>query len=165
MAGNRKLGRVTAHRLAMLNGMATNLLANGKIQTTYTRAKEVSAVTDSLITLGKKGTLSAYRTALGMMTSENVAKKLFDTIAPAYAEQKGGYTQIFKLGPRRGDGAEMALIQLVEVKAEEVPAPVEAPKKKPATRKKKVAEPAPAETPAEEAPVVEAPAEEAPAAE
>ncbi len=169
MAGNRKLGRVTAHRVAMLNGMATNLLANGKMQTTYTRAKELSAVTDSLITLGKKGTLSAYRTALGMLTSETVAKKLFDTIAPAYADVKGGYTQIYKLGPRRGDGAEMALIQLVEVKEEEAPAPVAAPKKKPATRKKKVVEAAPVEeAPAEETPAPEAevaPAEEAPAAE
>ena len=86
MAGTRKLGRVTAHRMAMLNGMATNLLKNGQLQTTYTRAKELSAVTDNLITLGKKGTLAAYRQALAVMTQEAVAKKLFDTIAPAYAD-------------------------------------------------------------------------------
>ena len=165
MAGTRKLGRVTAHRMAMLNGMATNLLKNGQMQTTYTRAKELSAITDNLITLGKKGTLAAYRQALAVMTQEAVAKKLFDTIAPAYADLNGGYTQIYKLGPRRGDCAEMALIKLVDVKKEEEAPVVEAkPAKKPSTRKKKTAPAAEEAAPvaaAEEAPV----AEEAPATE
>ena len=169
MPANRKLGRKSAHRKSMLRGMVTYLLENGQIETTYTRAKEVGAIADSMITLGKKGTLAAYRSALAYITKEDVAKKLFDTIAPFYEKLSGGYTQIFKLGPRRGDGADMALIRLVAV---EEAAPV-VEEKKPAkkTAKKKAApvvEEAPAveEAPVEEAPAVEeAPVEEAPAAE
>ena len=115
----RKLGRTTAQRKAMLRGMVTLLLENGKIETTYTRAQEVSAKVDEMITLGKKGDLSAYRAALAYITKEDVAKKLFSTIAPAYAEVNGGYTQVLKMGPRRGDGAEMAIVKLVAVKATE----------------------------------------------
>ena len=113
----RKLGRTTAQRKAMLRGMVTLLLENGKIETTYTRAQEVSAKADEMITLGKRGDLAAYRTALAYITKEDVAKKLFSTIAPAYAAQNGGYTQILKTGPRRGDSAEMAIVKLVAVKA------------------------------------------------
>ena len=113
----RKLGRTTAQRKAMLRGMVTLLLENGKIETTYTRAQEVSAKADEMITLGKRGDLAAYRAALAYITKEDVAKKLFDIIAPAYASVNGGYTQIYKLGPRRGDGAEMAIIRLVKVDA------------------------------------------------
>ncbi len=113
MPGTRKLGRPTAHRNAMLRGMVTYLLANGKIETTLTRAKEVSALTEKMITIGKKNTLAARRQALAFITSEDVVKKLFDVIAPDYADKNGGYVQIYKLGPRRGDGAEMALIRLV----------------------------------------------------
>ena len=115
----RKLGRTTAQRKAMLRGMVTLLLENGKIETTYTRAQEVSAKVDEMITLGKKGDLSAYRAVLAYITKEDVAKKLFSTIAPAYAEVNGGYTQVLKMGPRRGDGAEMAIVKLVAVKATE----------------------------------------------
>ena len=122
----RKLGRTTAQRKAMLRGMVTLLLENGKIDTTYTRAQEVSAKADEMITLGKAGDLAAYRTALAYITKEDVANKLFKTIAPAYAAQNGGYTQVLKTGPRRGDGAEMAIVRLVAVKApateEEAPA-------------------------------------------
>ena len=177
MPGTRKLGRVTAHRKAMLRGQVTALLQNGQLQTTFWRAKELSAIADEMITLGKKGGLNAYREALKVITVEDVAKKLFDTIAPAYAKVAGGYTQIFKLGPRRGDAAEMALIKLVDVKKEE-PVVEEKPAKKTTTRKrtaKKEApvEEAPVEAPAEEvapaaeeaAPEVEAPVEEAPATE
>ncbi|MBQ2810219.1 MAG: 50S ribosomal protein L17 [Clostridia bacterium] len=114
MAGNRKLGRPTAHRVAMLRGMVTLLLENGKIETTYARAKELSAVADKMITLGKKNTLAARREALGYITKEDVVKKLFTEIAPKYANRDGGYTQVYKLGPRRGDAAEMALIKLVD---------------------------------------------------
>ena len=114
MAGNRKLGRPTAHRIAMLRGMVTLLLENGKIETTYTRAKELSAVADKMITLGKKNTLASRREALGYITKEDVVTKLFTEIAPKYASRNGGYTQIYKLGPRRGDAAEMALIKLVD---------------------------------------------------
>ena len=173
MPGTRKLGRVTAHRKAMLRGQVTALFQNGQIQTTFWRAKELSAIADEMITLGKKGGLNAYREALKVITVEDVAKKLFDTIAPAYAKVAGGYTQIYKLGPRRGDAAEMALIKLVDVKKEE-PVVEEKPAKKTTTRKrtaKKAApvEEAPVEAVAEEvveAPVAEAaPAEEAPAVE
>ena len=109
----RKLGRTTAQRKAMLRGMVTLLLQSGKVETTYTRAQELSAKADEMITLGKKGDLAAYRAALEYITVEDVAKKLFSTIAPAYAEVNGGYTQILKMGPRRGDGAEMAIVRLV----------------------------------------------------
>ena len=118
----RKLGRTTAQRKAMLRGMVTLLLETGKIETTYTRAQEVSAKADEMITLGKKGDLAAYRAALAFITKEDVAKKVFSVIAPAYANVNGGYTQIFKMGPRRGDGAETAIVKLVAAKAPEAPA-------------------------------------------
>ena len=116
MPGTRKLGRTTAHRNLMLRGMVTFLLENGSIETTLTRAKEVRALTEKMITIGKKNTLAARRQALAFITKEDVVTKLFTTIAPEYAERNGGYTTIYKLGPRRGDGAEMALIKLVDSK-------------------------------------------------
>ena len=118
MPRNRKLGRPTAHRNAMLRGMVTYLIENGAIETTVTRAKEVRSVAEKMITLGKKNTLATRRAALAYITKEDVVKKLFDEVAPKYANRSGGYTQIFKLGPRRGDGAEMALIRLIDEKAE-----------------------------------------------
>lgn len=114
MPANRKLGRTTAHRNAMLRGMVTYLLENGSIETTLTRAKEVRSVAEKMITLGKKNTLASRRAALAYITKEDVVTKLFADIAPKYANRNGGYTQIFKLGPRRGDAAEMAIIKLVE---------------------------------------------------
>ena len=114
MPGTRKLGRVTAHRQAMLRGMVTYLLENGQIETTLTRAKEVQAMTDKMITLGKKGDLAARRSALAYITKEDVVKKLFDQVAPKYADRTGGYTAVYKLGPRRGDAAEMAVIKLAD---------------------------------------------------
>ena len=114
----RKLGRTTAQRKAMLRGMVTLLLETGKIETTYTRAQEVSAKADEMITLGKKGDLAAYRAALAYITKEDVANKLFKVIAPAYANVNGGYTQVYKMGPRRGDGAETAIVKLTPVKTE-----------------------------------------------
>ena len=119
MPGTRKLGRPTAHRISMLRGMVTYLLDNGSIETTLTRAKEVRAMTEKMITIAKKNTLAARRQALAYITSEDVVKKLFDSIAPSYEGVNGGYTVIYKLGPRRGDGAEMAVIKLVGTKAEE----------------------------------------------
>lgn len=113
MPGTRKLGRTTSQRTAMLRGMVTFLLENGQIETTLTRAKEVRAMADKMITLGKKNTLASRRQALAYITKEDVVTKLFSEIAPAYAERNGGYTAIYKLGPRRGDAAEMALIKLV----------------------------------------------------
>ena len=113
----RKLGRTTAQRKAMLRGMVTLLLKTGKIETTYTRAQEVSAKADEMITLGKNGSLAAYRAALAYITDGEVAKKLFNVIAPAYKDVNGGYTQVYKMGPRRGDGAEVAIVKLTTVAA------------------------------------------------
>lgn len=117
MAGNRKLGRKSQHRNAMLRGMVTLLLENGSVETTLTRAKEVRSIAEKMITLGKDNTLANRRAALAYITKEDVVSKLFSTISPKYAAVNGGYTQIFKLGPRRGDAAEMALVRLVEVEA------------------------------------------------
>ena len=114
MPGTRKLGRPTAHRIAMLRGMVTLLLENGQVQTTLTRAKELRAVADKMITLGKTNTLASRRQALAYITKGEVVKKLFDEIAPKYEGRNGGYTQIYKLGPRRGDGAEMAIVKLID---------------------------------------------------
>ena len=113
MPGTRKLGRPPAHRMSMLRGLVTYLLENGRLETTVTRAKEVQALADKMITLGKKNTLASRRQALAFITKEDVVKKLFDEIAPKYAERNGGYTRVLKTGPRRGDGAEMAIIELV----------------------------------------------------
>ncbi len=126
MAGTRKLGRPTAHRKSMLRGMVTYLLENGQIETTLTRAKEVRCMAERMITLGKKNTLASRRQALAYITKEDVVTKVFSEIAPKYADRNGGYTTIYKLGQRRGDAAEMALIKLVgdkvEAKAEEAKA-------------------------------------------
>jgi len=110
----RKLGRTTDHRMAMLRAMVTFLLENGRIETTVTRAKEVRPIVEKMITLGKKGTLAARRQVLAFVTKEDVVVKLFDEIAPSYSERNGGYTRIIKTGPRRGDAAEMAIIELVK---------------------------------------------------
>ena len=112
MPGSRKLGRASDHRKAMLRAMVTYLLENGKIETTVTRAKEVRSMAEKMITLGKEGTLHAKRQVFAYVTKEGVAKKLFDEIAPKYADTKGGYTKIIRIGPRRGDAAEMAIIEL-----------------------------------------------------
>jgi large subunit ribosomal protein L17 len=115
----------------MLRGMVTYLLENGQIETTVTRAKEVRALTEKMITLGKTNTLASRRAALAFITKEDVVKKLFDQIAPAYASRNGGYTAIYKLGPRRGDGAEMAIIKLIGIEK-----PAEDSKKKSKKEKK-----------------------------
>ena len=113
MPGTRKLGRPTDHRRAMLRAMVTYLLENGQIKTTVTRAKEVAPVAEKMITLAKQNNLASYRQALGYITKEDVAKKLFDEIGPKYADRNGGYTRIVRIGARRGDAAEMAVIELV----------------------------------------------------
>ena len=109
-----KLGRPTEHRNAMLRGLVTYLLENGSIETTLARAKQVRSMAEKMITLGKTNNLAARRQALAYITKEDVVTKLFNEIAPKYASRNGGYTQIFKMGPRRGDAAEMALIKLVD---------------------------------------------------
>mgnify|MGYP002519466987 CR=1 FL=1 len=113
MPGTRKLGRTSDHRTAMLRGMVTFLFENGKIETTVTRAKEVRAVAEKYITIAKNNNLTAKRQVMAFVTKEDVVKKLFDDIAPKYSNTNGGYTRITKIGPRRGDAAEMAIIELI----------------------------------------------------
>lgn len=164
MPGTRKLGRPTAHRIAMLRGMVTLLLENGQIETTLARAKEVRSMAEKMITLGKKNTLASRRAALAYITKESVVTKLFTEIAPSYADRNGGYTRILKLGNRRGDAAEMAIVALVKdekavetapaTAATEAPkaeateaAPAEkAPAKKPAAKKSTTAKKADGES-------------------
>ena len=113
MPGTRKLGRTTAHRTAMLRAMVTFLFENGKIETTVTRAKEVSSMAEKMITIAKENTLHNKRMVMSFITKEDVAHKLFTEIAPNYKDRNGGYTRITKIGPRRGDAAEMAIIELI----------------------------------------------------
>ncbi len=113
MAHQRKLGRPTDQRIAMLRSMTTSFLELGRIETTVTRAKEVQKLAEKMITLGKKNTLHTRRQALSFITKEDVVTKVFAEIAPKYAERNGGYTRIMKTGPRRGDSAEMAILELV----------------------------------------------------
>mgnify|MGYP005761761743 CR=1 FL=1 len=137
MPGTRKLGRPTAHRISMLRGMVTLLLENGQVETTLTRAKEVRAVAEKMITLGKTNTLASRRAALSYIIKEAVVVKLFTEYAPLYADRKGGYTQMFKLGQRRGDGAETVLLCMVDYKK-----PTEAADDKKKSKKEAKAEPA-----------------------
>ncbi len=113
MPGTRKLGKTTDQRMAMLRQQVTDFLEKGRMETTFTRAKEIAPLAEKMITLGKKNTLASYRQALSFMTKEDVASKVFKELAPKYAEREGGYTRITKIGPRRGDAAEMAVIELV----------------------------------------------------
>ena len=113
MFGTRKLGKTTAQRKALLRQQVTDLLENGKMETTFYRAKEVQPVVEKMITLGKKGNLAAYRKAMSFITKEDVVQKLFKEIAPKYADRNGGYTRVTRTGARRGDAAEMAIIELV----------------------------------------------------
>ena len=113
MPGTRKLGRTSDHRTAMLRAMVTFLLENGRIETTLPKAKEIRCMAEKMITLGKTNTLHTRRQALAYITKEDVVTKVFAEIAPKYAERNGGYTRILKMGPRRGDAAEVAIIELV----------------------------------------------------
>ncbi len=113
MPGTRKLGRASDHRDAMLRNLVTSLLENGRIETTVEKAKETRCMAEKMITLGKENTLHTRRQALSYITKEDVVTKVFNELAPKYADRNGGYTRILKLGPRRGDAAEMAIIELV----------------------------------------------------
>ncbi|ERK32471.1 MULTISPECIES: 50S ribosomal protein L17 [Clostridium] len=113
MAGYRKLGRPTDQRRAMLRNLVTSFLKHGKIETTDTRAKEARSLAEKMITLAKRGDLHARRQVLSFVTEEAVVKRLFEEIAPKYTERNGGYTRMFKVGPRRGDGAEVVILELV----------------------------------------------------
>ena len=153
MPGTRKLGRPTAHRVAMLRGMVTLLLENGQIETTLARAKEVRSMAEKMITLGEKNTLASRRAALAYITKESVVTKLFTEIAPSYANRNGGYTRILKLGTRRGDAAEMAIVALVKDEKVEEVAPVA-----PATETAAPEAPAAEEKSAEKKPAAKKPA-------
>lgn len=113
MPGTRKLGKTTDQRMAMLRQQVTDFLDLGRMETTVTRAKEIAPLAEKMITLGKKKDLAAYRQALSFITREDVAKKVFDEVAPKYNERNGGYTRITRVGPRRGDAAEMAVLELL----------------------------------------------------
>ena len=113
MPGTRKLGKTTSQRMAMLRQQVTDFLALGRMETTVTRAKEIAPLAEKMISLGKAKDLNAYRQALSFITREDVAKKVFDEIAPKYADRNGGYTRITRIGTRRGDAAEMAILELV----------------------------------------------------
>lgn len=114
MAGYRKLGKTADQRRALLRGLVTDTLKYGKIETTVYRAKETKRLVDKMITLGKKNNLAAKRRALSYIYDEATVYKLFDEIAPKYENRKGGYTRLVRLGTRRGDGAETAILELVE---------------------------------------------------
>ena len=113
MPGTRKLGRASDHRRAMMRAMVTYLFETGRIETTVTRAKEVRAMAEKMVTLGKKDDLHSKRQVFSYVTKETVAKKVIDEIGPRYADRSGGYTRITKIGVRRGDAAPMAVIELV----------------------------------------------------
>ena len=113
MPGTRKLGRTSDHRKAMLRGMVTYLIENGQIETTVTRAKEVKAMAEKMITIAKDSSLHSKRQVYSYITKESVAKKLIEEVAPKYASRNGGYTRVIKTGPRRGDAAEMCIIELI----------------------------------------------------
>ena len=113
MPGTRKLGKTTSQRMAMLRQQVTDFLDTGRMETPVPRCKEIAPLAEKMITLGKAKDLAAYRQALSFITREDVAKKVFDEIAPKYADRNGGYTRITRIGARRGDAAEMAVIELV----------------------------------------------------
>ena len=113
MPGTRKLGKTTAQRRAMLRQLVTDFLDNGKMETTVTRCKEIAPLAEKMISLGKKNTLASRRQALAFITREDVVQKVFSETAPNYLDRNGGYTRIIRVGPRRGDAAEMAIIELV----------------------------------------------------
>lgn len=114
MPGTRKLGKPTAKRMAMLRQQVTDFLDHEKMETTVTRCKEIAPLAEKMITLGKKNTLASRRQALAFITREDVVKKIFDETAPRYSERNGGYTRITRIGEvRRGDAAELAVIELV----------------------------------------------------
>lgn len=113
MAGYRKLGRPTDQRRAMLRNLVTSFLKHGKIETTVTRAKETRSIAEKMITLAKRGDLHARRQVAAYVTEPEVVQNLFDNVAPKYTERNGGYTRMYKMGPRRGDAAEIVILELV----------------------------------------------------
>ena len=113
MPANRKLGKTTDQRMAMLRQQVTDFLDKGRMETTITRAKEIAPLAEKMITLSKEGGLDNYRQALSFLTREDIAKRTFDELSAKYKDRTGGYTRITRIGPRKGDAAEMAVIELV----------------------------------------------------
>ncbi|MCH8826005.1 MAG: 50S ribosomal protein L17 [Chloroflexi bacterium] len=109
----RKLNRPTAHRMLMLRGMVADLIRHEAIRTTEAKAKEVRRMAEKVITRGKKGNLHNRRMALGLLSDESVVGKVFDELAQRYQDRPGGYTRVVKLGPRKGDAAPMAIVELL----------------------------------------------------
>jgi large subunit ribosomal protein L17 len=120
----RKLGRDSAQRRALHAGLASALIEHGRIRTTEAKAKEVRPIVEEMITLGKRGDVAAHRQAVAFLRSKPVAHKLFAEVAPRFAERPGGYTRVVKIGPRQGDAAPMAYLELVDYVPERAPAPV-----------------------------------------
>jgi large subunit ribosomal protein L17 len=119
----RKLGRDSAHRKALYANLASALIEHGRIKTTEAKAKEVRPIVEQMITLGKRGDVSAQRQAVAFLRSKEIAHTLFTEIAPRFADRTGGYTRVVKLGPRQGDAAQMAYLELVDYVPERTPAP------------------------------------------
>ena len=120
----RKLGRDSAHRKALYSNLAGALIEHGRIRTTEAKAKEVRPIVEKMITLGKRGDVAAHRQAVAFLRSKAVAHTLFADVAPRFADRPGGYTRIVKLGPRQGDSARMAYLELVDYVPERAPAAV-----------------------------------------
>jgi large subunit ribosomal protein L17 len=118
----RKLGRDSAHRKALYANLAAGLIEHGRIKTTEAKAKEVRPIVEKMITLGKRGDLAAHRQAVAFLRSKSVTHKLFSDVAPRFADRPGGYTRVVKLGPRQGDAAPMAYLELVDYTPDRVPA-------------------------------------------
>lgn len=149
MANLRKLGRRTDHRTAMLRNLVSSLFLNGRITTTVTRAKEAQKMAEKLITEAKKGTLAGNRAVSSALYSNDAARKVVEEIAPSMKDRNGGYTRVLKMGPRRGDAAEMAILELVTnpVSAKKTEEKEEKPAEKKAEEKEAAVEPAEAEAP------------------
>jgi large subunit ribosomal protein L17 len=123
----RKLGRDSAHRKALYSNLASALIEHGRIKTTEAKAKEVRPIVEQMITLGKRGDVAAHRQAVAFLRSKSVAHMLFSEVAPRFADRPGGYTRVVKLGPRQGDAAPMAYLELVDYVPERGPVAAEAP--------------------------------------
>jgi large subunit ribosomal protein L17 len=119
----RKLGRDSAHRKALYANLTGALIEHGRIRTTEAKAKEVRSIVEEMITLGKRGGVAAHRQAVAFLRSKPVAHKLFAEVAPRFADRPGGYTRVVKLGPRQGDAAPMAYLELVDYVPERAAAP------------------------------------------
>src|ERR1043165_6030917 len=134
---NRKLSRNSSHRRALLRNMVTDFLDHGRLMTTLPKAKEVRPLAEKMITLGKRDNLHARRQLQAYLLREAVAKKVFETIAPRFSDRNGGYSRIIKLGNRKGDGADLAIIELLGSELEVKKAEREAAEEKKTTTKKK----------------------------